>query len=266
VVRLLSKTQRVIGTVRDAAQAAAVRAQVPAIAEVVELDLGNNEQLSRGLQGLAEDATDLAGVVVCAAVCPNGPVETASVEVLRNTLEVNLISHVTIFQRCMPALRRTQGRLIFTSSYSGQVGLPFTGLYVASKFALEGIADVMRREVSKFGVEVILIEPGGLKTKMVTRQIAELRTALATLSPLERQLYGDLYRQFLTLADRAFPAATPPEEAARVIALALRVRKPKTRYAVGADAKQLLAMNAVRADRAMDKICLDIFAAVDRTA
>jgi NAD(P)-dependent dehydrogenase (short-subunit alcohol dehydrogenase family) len=166
----------------------------------------------------------------------------------------------------MPALRRTQGRLIFTSSYSGQVGLPFTGLYVASKFALEGIADVMRREVHKFGVEVILIEPGGLKTKMATRQLAELKVALAAIDPTELQLYGDLYRQFATLVNRSFPDATPPEEVARAIALALRARKPKTRYVVGADAKHLLALDAVRSDRAMDKICLDIFAAADGTA
>jgi len=263
VVRLLSPVYRVLGTVRHESQAAAVREAAPAIAQVIALDLSDNGQISARLDPLLHDVQDLKGVVVCAAVCPNGPLETAAAPTLRQALEVNVVSHLTIFQRCMPALRRSQGRLIFISSYSGQVGMPFTGLYVASKFALEGIADVMRREVAKFGVAVILIQPGGLKTQMVARQMADLKAAADTLGHDEKALYGDLYRQFSRLVRRSFPTATPAAEAASAVALALRARKPKTRYAVGADAKHLLALNAARSDRAMDQICQDIFASAD---
>jgi len=265
VVRALSPTYRVLGTVRHESQIDAVRAAVPGIADVVALDLCDHERLTAQLDPLFSHLEDLAAVIVCAAVCPIGPLESASIETFRQTLEVNVVSHLTIFQRCMPALRRSKGRLIFTSSYSGQVGLPFTGLYVASKFALEGMADVMRREVAKFGVDVVLIEPGGLKTPMVTRQMAELRASATSLGEDERSLYGDLHRQFSTLVERSFPAATPPAEAARAIALALRARKPKTRYTVGADAKHLLSLNAVRSDRAMDEICMNILSSADAT-
>jgi NAD(P)-dependent dehydrogenase (short-subunit alcohol dehydrogenase family) len=263
VVRLLSSAYNIIGTVRDEAQAGSIRAQIPEVAEVVALDLSNNPQLSTRVEMLVRDVADLAAVIVCAAVCPNGPVESAPIEALREALEVNFISHVTIFQRSMPALRRSKGRLIFVSSYSGRLGMPFTGAYVASKFALEGIADVMRREVAKWGVEVILIEPGGIKTKMMTRQMSRLKATAVGLSGSEKELYGDLYRQFGRLMDTGFPGATPPELVAREIALALRAAKPKARYRVGADAKYFLALNAVRSDRAMDKICLDIFASTD---
>jgi NAD(P)-dependent dehydrogenase (short-subunit alcohol dehydrogenase family) len=263
VARLLSGRYQVIATAQNLAKAAAVREANPAVSCVAALDLSAHASLSADLDALLQDVDSLAAVIVCAAVCPNGPLETASADVLRDTLEVNCISHLTIFQRCMPALRRSRGRLIFISSYSGQVGLPFTGLYVASKFALEGLADVMRREVQKWGVEVVLVEPGGIKTAMVTRQMAQLKTATEILPDSERALYGDRYRQFARLMDFGYPQSTPPAEVADVVVRALRSRKPKTRYAVGADAKQFLRMNATHSDRFMDKVLLDIFDSVD---
>jgi len=263
IMRMLRDSHDLIGTVREESQIASVRAEIPAAARVVRLDLADNAGLCAGLDDILSGVTDLEAVVICAAVCPNGPLETASIRALRDALEVNLVSHVSIFQKCIPSLRRSKGRIIFVSSYSGKVGMPFTGLYVASKSALEGIADVMRREVSKWGVEVILIEPGGLKTQMVTRQMQGLKAATAALADDEKRLYGDRYRQFAKLMESSYPGLTPPGEAAKAIRTALRAVKPKTRYRVGADARYLLALNARRSDRAMDKICLDIFDAAD---
>ena len=262
VMRTLSASHVLIGTVRDTSQTAAVESAAPA-AHIVRLDLSDDAQLRAGLDAILQQIADLEAVVVCAATCPNGPVETASIEALRDALEVNLVSHVSVFQKCMPALRRSRGRIIFVSSYSGQVGMPFTGSYVASKFALEGIADVMRREVSKWGVEIILIEPGGLKTQMVTRQMAQLKIATAALGENERRLYGDRYRQFANLMETSYAGLTPPAEVAATIRTALRAARPKTRYRVGADAKYLLALNARRSDRAMDQTCLEVFDAAD---
>ena len=263
VARMLSVSHDVIGTVREESQIAAIRSEVPVASKITALDLSDNGRLCDRLDTILSEVADLEAVIVCAAVCPNGPVETASVNALRDALEINLVSHVSIFQRCMPALRRSKGRIVFVSSYSGKVGMPFTGAYVASKFALEGIADVMRREVSKWGVEVILVEPGGLKTRMVTRQMKALKAATAALSAEERRLYGDRHRQFAKLMESSYEGLTPPAEVAATIRTALRAVNPRTRYRVGADAKYLLALNDRRSDRAIDKICLDIFDAAD---
>jgi NAD(P)-dependent dehydrogenase (short-subunit alcohol dehydrogenase family) len=262
VARLLSGRYRVTGTVRETAQAVAVTAFAPKIAAVHTLDLAGGDAVKSSLDRILSSAPDLAAVVVCAAVCPNGPLETTPASILRDTLEINAVSHMRIFQRSMPLLRQTQGRLIFVSSYSGQVGMPFTGAYVASKFALEGMADVMRREVSKWGVPVILIQPGGIRTSMVTRQMAELKRKTAALSDAERALYGDRYRQFALLMDAGYPSATPPLEVAKTIRRALQATRPKARYRVGADARRLLRLNEQRSDIAMDELCLQFFAAV----
>jgi NAD(P)-dependent dehydrogenase (short-subunit alcohol dehydrogenase family) len=266
VARLLSGRYRVTGTVRETVQADAVKAFAPKIAAVHTLDLAGADVVESSLDRILSSASDLAAVIVCAAVCPNGPLETTPASVLRDALEINAVSHLRIFQRSMPLLRQTQGRLIFVSSYSGQVGMPFTGAYVASKFALEGMADVMRREVCKWGVPVILIQPGGIRTSMVTRQMAELKLKTAALSDAERELYGDRYRQFALLMDAGYPTATPPLEVAKTIRRALQATRPKARYRVGADAKHLLRLNEQRSDLAMDELCLQFFAAVDPPA
>jgi NAD(P)-dependent dehydrogenase (short-subunit alcohol dehydrogenase family) len=263
VARMLGGSHDLIGSVREEAQISPIQAEIPSASRIVRLDLSDDAQLRAGLDAILKGVSDLEAVIVCAAVCPNGPVETASIDDLREALEVNLVSHVSIFQKCMPALRRAKGRIIFVSSYSGKVGMPFTGSYVASKFALEGIADVMRREVSKWGVTVVLVEPGGLKTQMVTRQIARLKAATAALGEDERSLYGDRYRQFARLMASSYEDLTPPRDVAKTIRTALRAARPKTRYRVGADAKYLLSLNARRSDRAMDKVCLDVFDAAD---
>jgi NAD(P)-dependent dehydrogenase (short-subunit alcohol dehydrogenase family) len=266
VARMLGVSHDLIGSVREEAQISPIQAEIPSASRIVRLNLSDDAQLRAGLDVILKDVSDLEAVIVCAAVCPNGPVETASIDELREALEVNLVSHVSIFQKCMPALRRAKGRIIFVSSYSGEVGLPFTGSYVASKSALEGIADVMRREVAKWGVEVILVQPGGLKTPMVTRQMAGLKVAAAALGEDEKQLYGDRYRQFAKLMEASYDNLTPPGEVAKAIRIALRAARPKTRYRVGADAKYLLALSARSSDRAMDKFCLEVFEAADRDA
>jgi NAD(P)-dependent dehydrogenase (short-subunit alcohol dehydrogenase family) len=262
--RVLSGRYRVTGTVRQASQADVVRAFAPSIAAIQPLDLAADASVEASLDAILSSTNDLAAVIVCAAVCPNGPLETTPPAVLRDTLEINLISHLRIFQRSMPALRRSMGRLIFVSSYSGQVGMPFTGAYVASKFALEGMADVMRREVSKWNVPVILIQPGGIRTPMVTRQMEDLKRKAAELSNAERKLYGDRYRQFARLLDAGYPTATLPLEVAKTIRRAVQAIRPKARYRVGADAKHLLRLNEQRSDLAMDEICLQFFASVDQ--
>jgi NAD(P)-dependent dehydrogenase (short-subunit alcohol dehydrogenase family) len=262
VVRLLAPRYRITATVRDTSQAGAVQALSTRPITVHTLDLG--AAIEATLDALLAPINDLAGVVVCAAICPNGPLETTPPTVLRDALEVNLVSHLRIYQRCMPALRRSAGRLIFVSSYSGEVGMPFTGAYVASKFALEGMADVMRREVGKWGVSIILIQPGGIRTPMVTRQMAELKQKTAALEPSERELYGDRYRQFARLMDAGYPQATPPAEVAETIRRALQARKPRSRYRVGADAKHLLGLKRRSSDAAMDQLCLQVFASADQ--
>ena len=114
----------------------------------------------------ARDSRDggLAGLVNNAGMAVAGPLEFLPIDSLRHQLEVNLIGQVAVTQAVLPALRRARGRIVNVSSIGGRIALPLVSPYSASKFALEGVSDSLRRELRHLGVDVILIEPGGVKT------------------------------------------------------------------------------------------------------
>ncbi|MFY9328971.1 MAG: SDR family NAD(P)-dependent oxidoreductase, partial [Georgfuchsia sp.] len=184
VKQLLAKGYRVIATVLNQAEAARV---APGVEKTLFLDLSNADSIMPALQQQSIAALD--AVVVCAAISPYGPLEAMPLDGLRRTLEINTGSNVAIYQASMPLLRASKGRILFISSTAGRVAMPFSGHYAGSKYALEGLGDVMRREAHAFGVDVILVEPGGIKTPMVVAQIDGLDGELAKLSPDHAALY-----------------------------------------------------------------------------
>src|SRR5690606_12176358 len=128
-------------------------------------------------------------VIVCAAVSHFAPMEMESCAMLRRAMEINCVSHLAIYQAAIAALRQSGGRLIFTSSLSGEVATPMMGSYVASKFALEGLADVMRQEASAWGVDVILMQPGTIDTPIVYNSRIKAQEKVANLSDAEDRYY-----------------------------------------------------------------------------
>lgn len=232
---LQANAYRVVATVLDDKEGAHLKSQVPAITEVHKLDLSNADSVLATLKALPIRSLD--AVVVAAAIGPTGPLEHGPLSMLRKTLEINTISAAAIFQACMPALSAAKGRLVLISSFSGKVGLPFLGHYTASKFALEGLGDVMRREAKPRGVQVILIEPGGVKTGMVAGQLADVARERAALSAGDAERFGPMYDNFLALLKRSIDGMLPPSAVAEVVLEALTTNPPQVRYQVGEDAK-----------------------------
>lgn len=263
---LLSQGYEVIGTVLDQKEAYALRDAAPDVDDVVIMDLADARNVQLALAPLLERTLRLDAVVVCAAISPYGPLETSPLEALRRTIEINAVSALAVYQQCMAALRLSRGRFVLVSSFAGRVALPFVGHYVASKFALEGLADVMRREASKWGVHVALIEPGGIKTSMLTNQTGMLKRDIAALPPATESLYGDLYRQFAALNAGSYEKAQPPEAVAEVILTAMASAKPKARYRVGAQAKMLITLNWLLSSAGMDGVVRKFFKAAASTA
>jgi NAD(P)-dependent dehydrogenase (short-subunit alcohol dehydrogenase family) len=144
---------------------------------------------------------------------------------------------------------------------AGVVAMPFIGAYVASKFALEGIVDVMRREALPQGVNVTLVEPGGIKTPMVSEQLSTLKPDYESLNDEERQRYGYLYRGFTAMATKShLEEASSPEEIARVVITALDDEHPQPRYIGGADAAGLIQYARDNTDNAVDEFFANAFA------
>lgn len=248
---LLGEGYEVTATVLDDKEAAHLQDAAPGVSKTLKVDLSNADAVLADLKRLGIPSLD--AVVVCAAIGPTGPLEIAPLAVLRRTLEINTIAAAAIFQACMPALTAAKGRLILISSFAGKIGLPFIGHYVASKHALEGLGDVMRREAKPWGVDVIMIEPGGVKTPMVAGQLAGVARDRAALSPADAARYGAMYDGFLTLVKRSYDGMLDPVVVAQTVVAALRANPPQARYPVGEDSK-FLCDAARKSDEEIDAI------------
>ncbi|HEY0700686.1 MAG TPA: SDR family NAD(P)-dependent oxidoreductase [Micromonospora sp.] len=182
-------------------------------------------------------------VVNNAGFAQGGAIEDVTDEQARHQLEVNLVAPARIARLVLPSMRqRGDGRIVNVSSSGGKVSEPLLGWYNGSKFALESISDSLRMEVGQFGVKVVLIEPGGFSSGIWDRGVNELP------SP-ENSAYSYAFVDELPEYVNGLPS---PEPVARTVRKALTVAKPKPRYLVGADAKAIVALDAMLPDRVMD--------------
>lgn len=223
----------VIGTARSEAKAARLHdaaAERRVTVRSVLLDVANEEQTRRGFAEI-DDLT--AGgpwaVINNAGFAQAGAVEDVAAEDARYQLEVNLVAPARIAQLVLPGMRaRGEGRIVNVSSIAGRVSSPLTGWYGASKHGLEALSDSLRMEVARFGVRVVLIEPGGFGTGIW--DAGQDSFPDAGESP-----YADVYeraRSWTQRGNRMFD----PIWVARVIRFALATPRPLPRYLVGADA------------------------------
>jgi len=257
---LVSRGDRVWTTVLNDHEAGEVTARHGAGVAVRIADLGNADAALETLRALVTPIDRLDAVAVCAAISPLGPVETTPLKLFRRTLEINCVADVAIYQAAIPALRRSKGRMVFISSMAGRAAMPFIGAYVASKYALEGVADVMRREAAAQGVSISVIEPGGIRTGMVEEQLRTVKEMIRNLPPQEDELYGYLHRQFEQLAGASHHgSASTPEQIAAVVLEALDAQVPETRYIVGEDARQLISLAGSVSDRELDAVFRQMF-------
>jgi NAD(P)-dependent dehydrogenase (short-subunit alcohol dehydrogenase family) len=187
-----------------------------------------------------------------------GPLEEVTAEQLRRQLEVNVIGVLAFTQPFLPGMRaRRQGAIVNVSSVAGRVVAPFGGAYSASKFALEAISDALRLELSAFGVHVILIEPGPIRT-------AFRDVALATAIHDPASPYADLLRRFEHGRKGWYLFEHSPESVARTIARAARSRHPRARYTVTIPAKVTAVARRLVPDWVTDAVLLRTMRSRDR--
>jgi NAD(P)-dependent dehydrogenase (short-subunit alcohol dehydrogenase family) len=189
----------------------------------------------------------LRGLVNNAGIAVSGPVEYLPIDEIRKQLEVNFIGQVAVTQAFLPMLRRARGRVVNIGSVGGEIALPFLSPYAASKHAIEGFSDSLRREVEPLGMHVAVVRPGAIQSSIWERGNAAADEVLAKVPPEALQVYGDAVRG-------ARAAANPAQEVADVVERALTADKPKTRYVVGRTGKVMVALERWLPDRAFDRL------------
>lgn len=261
VKALLAAGYRLATTVSRPAVVAEFAAEHPACEFIEPLDLSDAEQTKARLVQLIARLDGLDAVVVCSAVAPCASAETVAIAEFRRTIDINCTAALAIYQACVPHLRESRGRLVYTGSYSGKIATPVMASYVASKFALEGLVDVLRQEAQDWEVDIVLMQPGALDTPMMRRTQRTLERIIAELPAEEERRYGKLYRQMKYRADEGIANAnfSAPEAAAAAVLQALTAERPETRYPIGDDALFMLNMARSRTDREIDAFILDMY-------
>jgi NAD(P)-dependent dehydrogenase (short-subunit alcohol dehydrogenase family) len=174
----------------------------------------------------------LAGLVNNAGIAVPGPLLHLPLEEYRRQLEVNLIAPLGVIQAFAPLLGTDRGRegapgrIVNISSVAGKVGLPFLGAYVASKHALEGMSESLRRELMLYGIDVILIGPGAVATAIWDKAEGE------EYGPYRATDYGTILDRFAEYFIAEGRKGLAPEAVGEVVYQALTAAKPKVRYAV----------------------------------
>ena len=220
--------------------------------EPLTIDVTLQESIRSAAAQLGD--SPLAGLVNNAGVAVAGPLEFIPIEEFRRQLDVNVVGQVAVTQAFLPALRKARGRIVNMGSIGGRVALPLLSPYAASKFALEGITDALRRELRQWGIQVAIVEPGAIATPIWDKS-REANEELAKDAPPEaEQLYGKLIERIRAESATLGQTGLPPIEVAKAVEHALTASRPKTRYLVGREAKGRAAAAALLPDRAFDAL------------
>jgi NAD(P)-dependent dehydrogenase (short-subunit alcohol dehydrogenase family) len=195
----------------------------------------------------------LAGVVNNAGIAVAAPLEFVPIEEFQRQLEVNVTGVLRTTQAMLPLIRqRGRGRIVNISSIGGRVALPMVGPYNASKFAVEGLSDALRRELRPWGIHVAVIEPGAVATPIWDKSTTAADEIQKAGPPEVEQLYGEVIAKIREESQKNAVEGVPPQEVAEAVAHALTAEKPKTRYLVGRDAKVRAPVAKMLPDRVMD--------------
>lgn len=205
----------------------------------------------------ATSGRGIYGLVNNAGIAVFGPVEQTSMTAVDQQLRVNLVGALAVTQRFLPQLREGKGRIVNISSVNGKLSVPYTGVYSASKFALEAISDALRVELKPWGISVSLVEPGLTNTDIRHVAMQGWAEQRGGLSAAERELYADVYEKTQTIIESLQETAAGHEHVTEAVLHALTEKSPKTRYQAGPDWEQwapLLALPDDERDEAFLKM------------
>jgi NAD(P)-dependent dehydrogenase (short-subunit alcohol dehydrogenase family) len=189
----------------------------------------------------------LAGLVNNAGISSPGPLELLDLDTFRRIFEVNVLGVVAVTKAFLPLLKESKGRIVNISSVSGRVATPFMAPYAASKFALEAISDCLRREMHPFGVKVVVIQPGNVRTPIWRKGIDQ------DLSPAMNTPYERVLTKMRDQAVLMEQNAMPPSRVSRAIVEALTAARPATRMLVVARRAWVHRIQPLIPDRLMDR-------------
>jgi len=209
---------------------------------ILELDVDDEKSVKSAIAQILDQKQRIDVLVNNAGWGLWGCVEDVSVDEFKEQFETNFFSIIRLIQEVAPTMRKqSSGTIVNVSSVVGRIGFPASPAYISSKFALEGLSESMRFEFAPFGVDVIIIEPGVIKTDFMKNMKMAKKSELDTV-------YKDITTKVVSGVKMMVEMGTPPKEVANTIVKAIKDKKPLPRYVVGNDALMFLEAKKSKTD------------------
>ena len=210
--------------------------------EILQLDVDNEESVNEAINTVMERKDRIDVLVNNAGYGMWGTVEDVSIDEFKEQFETNFFSIIRLIHRVAPIMRKQgSGDIVNISSVAGRIGFPVSPAYISSKFALEGLSESLRFELMPFGVNVIIIEPGVIKTNFFNSM------KLAKKSNQDSE-YKEITEKVISGVKMMAEMGTHPKEVADAVVKALKEENPHPRYVVGNDAMMFLEAKKMKTD------------------
>jgi len=209
--------------------------------KVIELDVDKEDSIKSAVKKIQEQKGRIDVLVNNAGYGLFGCLEDITMEELKAQFQTNFFGVVSLIQEIAPIMRKQgSGIIVNVSSVAGRIGFPGTPAYISSKFALEGLSECMRYELSPFGIKTIIIEPGVIQTNF----FSSMKVAYGKPGSPYKEITEKVMNGVKMMAEMG----TPPVEVAKTIMKAIKTAEPLPRYVVGSDASMFLEAKKMKTD------------------
>ena len=210
--------------------------------DVLELNVDDENSVKTAMQKILEQKQRIDVLVNNAGWGLWGCVEDVSINEFKAQFDTNFFSIIKLIQEVVPTMRNQgSGTIVNVSSVVGRIGFPASPAYISSKFALEGLSESLRFELAPFGVNVVIIEPGVIKTNFMKNMKMAEKSESDTV-------YRDITVKVVSGVKMMAEMGTHPKEVADTIVKATKEEKPLPRYVVGNDASMFLEAKKGKTD------------------
>ena len=217
----------------------------------IALDVTKDQSVTACVEQIFKEAGSIDILVNNAGFGSYGAVEDVTMQDAKYQLEVNVFGAMHLTQLVLPKMRQNEyGKIVNISSVGGTIASPLGGWYHASKFAIEALSDAMRLEVKQFGINVIVIEPGGTKSEWGDIAVESLMRVSG------KTAYGGLVTAFQKAFKQMEGNVPEPIVIAKLIKESIEAKNPKTRYVGGYMAKPMLFLRNILSDKMLERIIM----------
>jgi len=222
------------------------------------LDVTDGKSISEAVNKIVSEKGGIDILVNNAGYALLGPLELLHLDEIKEVFETNFFGIIRLVQHILPVMRKQKyGRIINISSLAGRIGLPLSVAYVSSKFALEGLTESLRYEVQDFGIHVILIEPGVIKTNFLNSMKVGKNVIMLENDKNDHSEYREMIRKRVSAFKPRFEKGLFPNSVAETVLQAATSVNPMMRYLVGQDAIKRMEKREKMSDEEFSRFVMD---------